>query len=507
MKKLKELIRIITKAKARNIEVIGQASARPTKVAQFYEALQNGELDTDEQAARYFYGKRGKASNYWNLKSELKKRLLNSLFFINLDDPHLIKQEKAYYRCYKDWAAAKILLRQGARHVAIELLEGVLRDALRYDFTELSLQASQVLRFHYGSREGNLKKVKYYNEIHHRCQQAWLYESQAEEYYTLLTAELARGRSAKKAISRRALEYYEQLKEPLQQYPTYRLLLIGHLIRVVAYRSLNDYEGTIASCREAICAFEDKPYKVRTPLYTFLHQQLLAHIQLKQFEKGKAAAEAAARLAHAGTANWFINLELMLALSLHTRNYKEAYRVYRRAVRHRGFRRLRPVDQEQWRVSGAYLQFLMEIGELEGEKGQGGKFRISKFLNEVPVFSQDKRGRNIAILIAQILFLIVRKQYGRAISRFDAIEKYRLRYLHRESSLRRSNYFVRMLLVIPDCSFHKAAVLRKAKPWLKKLRATPLQLAHQPHGVEVIPYEQLWEFTVESLEPKFFRSR
>jgi hypothetical protein len=36
-------------------------------------------------------------------------------------------------------------------------------------------------------------------------------------------------------------------------------------------------------------------------------------------------------------------------------------------------------------------------------------FKIGKFLNEVPIFSKEKRGMNISILVVQILFMLVRK--------------------------------------------------------------------------------------------------
>lgn len=509
MKLLLELVRIVTKGKARHIEVLAPDTDGNSKLTELYDALCAGKVKTDEEALQYLYGARPKASSFRNLKMGLKKRLLNSLLFINLYDSSLTEQERAYYQCQKDWAVVKVLLRKGARLMAINLAEKALKLALRFDLTEIAVQASQVLRFHYGTRIGDLKKMEEYGQLHKRCMEAWRYESQAEEYYSLLIANYINERSVKVEASRQAEEYYENLKGAMAEFRTYRLLLLGYLIRIIAFRSVNDYKGTVGACEEAIRAFEAKDYEVKTPVYTFLHQQILAHIQLKQFEEGNETARKAAGLIPAGSVNWFINLEMLMILSLHTCRYQRAYEVYREAVGHNRFQKLRDIDKEQWRINGAYIHFLLEIGRAraEGCNGQLKKFRLARFLNEVPVFSRDKQGMNVAILIIQTLFLIVKKRFSEAINRIDAVNKYRTRYLVKDKALKRSNFFINMLLQIPLCNFHKAAVLRKSERYYKQLKATPLEVANQTHGIEIIPYEDLWEFALESLDAKFYKPR
>ncbi|MCO6476310.1 MAG: hypothetical protein J5I94_06800 [Phaeodactylibacter sp.] len=509
MKTLLELARIATKSKLRRVEVLSIEAENNKKLMKLYDALCTGKVETDEEAQRYLYGVKRKPSTFRNLKSGLKKRLLNSLLFIHLSDPSLNEQEKAYYQCQKDWAVVKVLLRRGGRPLAIKLAEKTLREARRFDLTEIVVQASQVLRFHYGARTGDMKKMKAYGQLHKRYLEAWRHESLAEEYYALLVADYIKERSVKAGASRLAMEYYERLKGAMAEFPTYRLLFLGHLIRIIAFRSVNDYQMTVEACEEAIRAFEAKDYEVKTPIYTFLHQQILAHIQLRQFEEGNCTARKAAKLIPGGSVNWFINMEMLMILSLHTRRYQQAAEVYLEAISHPRFSKLRAIDKEQWRINGAYIHFLLETGKasLEADNGRLRKFRLARFLNEVPVFSRDKQGMNVAILIIQTLFLIVKKRYSDAINRIDAIDKYRTRYLVRDKALKRSNLFVKMLLQIPLSNFHKAAVLRRAEPYYEQLRAIPLEVANQTHGIEVIPYEDLWEFALESLDLKFHKRR
>jgi hypothetical protein len=139
---------------------------------------------------------------------------------------------------------------------------------------------------------------------------------------------------------------------------------------------------------------------------------------------------------------------------------------------------------------------LNEIGKISPRKDSS--FRISKFLNEVPVYSKDKRGLNIAILIIQFLFLLHKRRYSELIDRADALKQYCYRYLRKDDTFR-SHCFIRMLLQIPRADFNRIRTERYAESYMKKLKSVPLIVSDQSIEVEVIPYDDLWEMTLELL--------
>ena len=51
-------------------------------------------------------------------------------------------------------------------------------------------------------------------------------------------------------------------------------------------------------------------------------------------------------------------------------------------------------------------------------------FRINKFLNEVPIYSKDKRGSNISILIIHVFYLFINKKYDLILNRLESIKAY-----------------------------------------------------------------------------------
>lgn len=110
---------------------------------------------------------------------------------------------------------------------------------------------------------------------------------------------------------------------------------------------------------------------------------------------------------------------------------------------------------------------------------------------------------NIPVLIVQFLYDIVDKRYDAGIERVEAVQKYVSRYL-RKDELFRSNCFLKMLVQIPEAGFHREAVVRKAERYLSQLAETPLAIANQPHEIEIIPYEDLWQMILEILPNQRF---
>ena len=203
------------------------------------------------------------------------------------------------------------------------------------------------------------------------------------------------------------------------------------------------------------------------------------------------------------THSWYLQYELLLVLSLRSKEYVEVIDILNLIFNSRKFNDQPLAMQERWFINASYVHFLIAIGKIDGANLKIGKFRLGKFLNSVPTYSKDKRGLNIPILIVQFLFMIIQNKYDEAIDRIEAIKKYTSRYIRKGENLR-SHCFLNMLLQIPACSFHRAAVLRKTEKWHQKLKANPIELANQPHEVEIIPYEDLWDYIINFLENSFF---
>lgn len=508
MDSLKELAKIIQDNRLEELELLGQGGIEDSRIEEFYYGLLAERFEDDDAASDHFFGAGRNHSSYQKLKNRTKSTLLNHVFFLNENKSNFSNRQKAYFRCYRYWAASKILWGLYKYQVGADIAEKVLKQARFFDFSDIVADVAKHLRMAYGTQRGDQKKFDEYNQLYKEYHKISYYEDLAEEYYTELSMGLVKEKGLDQQRHQKAKDYYAELEPVMKKYDAYRLHLSGNLIRLIAHTSINDYERTIDICEEAIAFFEKKKYATHLPLQVFYYQLIVCHTQLKQYAEGKQAAEKCLDLLEEGAFNWFKYQELYFTLSMHTQNYQQAYRVFLNTVNHRQFDKMPASVKEIWNIFEAFLQTLYHLDKVQEENDDDhlSKFRYGRFINATPHLNRDKRGMNIPILIAQILTLIIHRKYGQAIERIEAIEKYCSRYLTKDDTYR-SNCFIKMLLQVPANNFHRVAVERKTAKYLKKLQAVPLDMAKQTHEIEIIPYEELWRMLIGSLDNNFRRSR
>jgi hypothetical protein len=353
------------------------------------------------------------------------------------------------------------------------------------------------LRLHYGTIDGDQKKYEHSRTLYTEYQQIWMMENEAEELYTRFVNQYVNSRATKEELTGEAEEFYERIRPNLDKCDSFRLHLCGRLLELMVHSSRNDYVKSADACRSAIEFFENKPYNSSLPMQAFYYQLVVCHVQLKEFEKGADIIRRYQDIYEDGSFNWFKLQELFFLLAMHTGHYQEAFDVYEKVAQHNKLSTQPAGIQETWKILEAYAHFLVHNGKVEREPTT--RFRLSKFLNEIPKFSQDKRGMNIPVLVAQVLFMFADKQFAHTIDRIEALDRYCSRYLKKNDTFR-SNCFIKMLLAIPEAGFHREAVVRKAQKFRELLDSMPMELSNQAHGIEIIPYEALWEMALEMLD-------
>jgi hypothetical protein len=468
---------------------------------QLFEGIHQKKISTDDDASELLYDAQKGGSKLHNLKERLKERLLSVLFLLDFQAPNHSDRQKMFFECNKRWSAGMVLLSKNAKLNGIGQLEEMLRHTLHYEFTDLTLNALSALRLHYGTVFGDQHKYKLYREMYRHNQEVLLMENEAEDAYTHLVSHYVNSKATNLDISDKAAEYFAKLAPYMEVCTSFRLHLCARLIETTIYSSRNDYAATARVCEEAIAFFRSKEYESNLPLQAFYYQLVVCYIQLREFDKGRAIMEQYQSIFEEGSFNWFKLQELYFLLATYTRHYTAAFEVLDRSKK-----MLRQNNQpaqitEMWKIYEAYVCYLAQIGKIDtpGALEAASKFRMGKFLNEIPTYSKDKRGMNIPILVVQILFSLSEHNYAQSIDRIDAIEKYCGRYLKQDDTFR-SSCLIKLLLQIPASSFHREGVVRRSAKFLEQLQSKPVEVAYQTHEIEIIPYEDLWSMTIESLQ-------
>ena len=497
MQDLKELILLLRQHNIHPLKHLTGLSDGKSKLLSLFEGISKGKFNSDQEAAAQLYeGEKSDSSKYRKLKSDLREKLLDTVFHINTDLEHYSDYQKAYYECHKQWVMVRFLTGQNANTAALTLATRLLRQSEKFDFTLLCMDIASYLRIQYGLRESNDKRFREANEQFNFYRRVYDAECLAEELYTALVVRTVNNRSANGEVHQLAGDYYSKIAPDLDQYHTYKLHMYGYMIGLMQYTTVNDYLSALQLCEKAIHFFKNRPYEARVPLQIFYYQHLICHIHLRQFEEGKESARQCIRLMQEGTFNWFKYNELYLHLLLHTKQYDQAADLLWNTLDHPRFEFLPDNAKELWRIYESYVYYLASLGRITFPSKY--QFKLAKFINETTIFSKDKSGMNIAIIVIKLLILLQERKFSRLLDEVEATEQYCYRHLRGENT-KRSYYFLKMLLQVPLGQFERTTIETKTQRLLEKLMAVPLQVANQTSEIEIIPYEDLWALAMETL--------
>ncbi len=494
---LKDLVKTITRNKVKNIEVLGNPGEEGSMVEAFYDAISKDKVQSDEEAAKFLYGKNEspKSQAYLRLKGRLERNLLNTAFFVDVNQPMFNDRIKALYNCYRDFAAAYILLLREAKKAGIDVLEHLLEQTIKYEFVELTSDIASRLRYEYARMVGSALMHERYAKIHREYEEKRRLEMMALEYFeTLINYYIVR-RSPNEEIHRLASNYYDELRPMALKADTCQYHYLTAQIGNIKYLSVNDCESALGICNESLSLLKGRTNTNRGALVSISFQKIACLTQLRIYDgQAEEAIGYCLSLEEEGAFNWFRTHELHLHYCLFARRYEEALGLFEKASQHPKFETLGGAVRDNWQVYGGYLHLLAALGKLELAKVDAavGTFRYARLSNEIEVLDKDKQGMNIPLILLPVLYHLVKGTFDTAEISLEALEKYRKRYLDNDMN-RRSAAFLNMLIAYAKRDYKSASAEKKIKKELEVLAKEQPQVAGQTFAVEIIPYEDLWE--------------
>lgn len=166
MKKLKELILVVTPNKLKKITLLSDLSEQ-TKLKQLYNGIHENKWKDEDAAMEDIYGNNEKSrASFSKLKHDLAHKLFDSFPLINITDGEQWEHRKAIWECYTIHHTAFLLLRlTAARNTAIELFEKIFPKCLKYQFADLVANIAEKLASHYYQMNPDYKKATYYQAL------------------------------------------------------------------------------------------------------------------------------------------------------------------------------------------------------------------------------------------------------------------------------------------------------------------------------------------------------
>ena len=206
-----------------------------------------------------------------------------------------------------------------------------------------------------------------------------------------------------------------------------------------------------------------------------------------------------------GTPAWLKTLELLTYAALRSGQYDAAITHYLQATKHGLYEQNSTLMmRDVFKVYFAQISLMHEGGRYVPSKEYSDlfkdKFRLGNFMNDLEITEKDKSGLNVCVLFVDIAFKLIRGNADQITERFEAIQKYLQRYAEEEGKGRVYSY---AKLIEGGIKYNwKVKNLRNEaffKAPLYHLETTDVDILNMRFELEVLPYEELWEFILERL--------
>lgn len=439
--------------------------------------------------------------NKKGLNKNKTKKLFDSLFcdIVHTEESELQRTElrKEYFSIYKNLILAKIFLQNWNYDISYKITNLAIESCRKFHIREqlpellsVKLRIEHVLNLK--ERKNTLIQLKqelinYHNERN--------IEADIMDLFKIIEQNNLISKKAGNLASN-LLGKYSKFKDQNNslhfQYHLHRISLID------AYYSKN-YNSILAVAENADLYFSNQKAPFRPGILTFKYIKIEVYIFQFNFKKVDILIEKLLKDTPKYSMHFLRIKECYIISKFFEKKYSECVKEFfnlKKVIEK--FRKTRA--ESRWKLIEAYIFILLESGQAKHPQGKK-RFSVPKLINEVTPFIKDKMVMNIPILVAQMSFHIIRKEYEKAFDRIEALSKYSTRYLKRNETFR-SNCFIKMLIEIPKNNFNKLRVERHTKKLREKLSSLSIEDSHQPFYMEIIPYENLWEIIMDSLDAK-----
>ncbi len=456
--------------------------------SRLYHAVKEDKTLDEEILLDRLYNNKDKEDAYKMLKSRVKRKLYNQLFFLDIDKNQIIgKVTSLELKCRKLLYFAEVLRSLGEIELAEQQFKKVLTITESAELTKYAIDALEKYLILVAERKF---KVQYFEEVTfklHKLYEIYEYERKTKLLYYDVRFHVKLGVQSNYKL----LESFTKVLNEMDQYwrasGSSIVFMLLYRVKMLYYEYVGDAEGHIDYLNKSHLLF--KKGKINKLYFSEnLNNFLLvfAYLRAKKYKQGFKEAEVLKGILQEGTSNWFANLENYFMLAVHSRNYKKAEEILTEVLTNKYLKDLTSFAQERW------LLFYKYMGYISGFSMAGFSSRKMKFV------SQDKKGYNVWSLILDFIVALQQDKPELLTREKDRVRKFMSKYLKSKEDAR-TKIFLKLLLIIGK-ELDDAKVCRKKCAYMfKKLKQTPAPgIAFAE--TEIVPYESLLEIILQRLE-------
>lgn len=479
-----------------------QKDKKDTLLQKFDEVLRNHPEISDEEMCFLLYGHRKKTSEYRVIKHRYEQKLQDEVMSYCGAQKNLDNYTFRSLVAEKNYLIILALYKNGFQNVAIKLIEKNYAFCKNNDFVAISLQLSELLAKYYGFINPNIslfekymKENKYLSELIDAEYHLKRYSTLASHWYVM----------QKGGLRQNQIEEYKKMVDHgeilFKNYFSRNNFLnfnnIAHYYYILTSQAQKSLELALQASKIQQEHFPDD----RMTKYSIAINIGLSYFRLNDYQNAANAYQQALMIPAEGHRMWLEDGLIYFVILLRLKDYNKMFEVYFSHYFHKNISNFKPIH-EQWMIREAFIHLLIESEMIAVDwipENYKHKFYIKKFLNSVPIYTKDKEGLYVTILILKIIFALLTKKYDALENIYENLTQYAHKHLKRKDSLR-SYYFIKMLSALNKADYHPVLVQTYARVHYNKLIQEAYTLDNYKTMIELLPYDDLWAVIIRVLE-------
>lgn len=504
MRYLPEIIRVLDRFREPRVETLDGSFFRDRKrekAFQLYDGIRSGQFSNDSLAAEALYKTQSTDQRYTTLKGNLKRRLLNTLFHLNLRRVGFSESAQAGYALKKRAFLVHALVTLGARSAAMNLAKRNLELAQHYQVTDIAYEMCVLLRTH-AALNTRLALYEHFDELVKKYLRLLREEEAAWECFDRVNMTMNRFTGGRRRFAERFTEYAEKLKTMLSEDSSFAFRMNYYRVLGAAHGASGKHRDRIATMDEACRYLDSVPHLAQRPRYgEFKLQQIDSLLRVGKITEAGILAEEAAEILkkYPGYIQRFSLDEYRLLILMNSLRFNEAIKLYFDVTSHYDFQSLPPSLLERWKIYEYYLHFALQKTGVAADSPFRHRFNVEALIDAVPASGRDKVGMNVALRILQILYLLEDGQFRAIFDRIESLTHYRTRYLVAKVT-RASHLFFKLLRVMENTGYESKPARQQGQRYYMQLKTKEFDIVDSEQELQIVPFPWLWEQILDKLE-------
>jgi hypothetical protein len=500
MKQIKELAKFVTENREKKIDLIDwDVPESDDNYRKTTELAAKNKVNTEEDISAIIDAPLG-SPKFRKFKSRLKEKLLNNVLFFDIKEEDKTPYHRALMLCGRNVYCIKVFTTIGLAKSAERLARSTLKKAVEFELYESAFYCARELRRLY-SYSGNEEEFNKYNQDAEEYARLNACENRANACLESLYVKVANTNFFKKELNDLAKIKLEEVTKIHEEAKTYLTGLFYYRVKVIYEELYEDYHAALKtweSFDKYIEGYKNYEYNIR--MAEMAVQQFYCYLCLEDYEASQKSAVKCEMYYKPPAQNWLLYKEYYFLLAMHTRKYNQATATIQQIIAMPSFRFLSDNRQEKWRLFEAYNFIMQKASGVDTDTNpQFNKFKLTKFLNETPIYNKDKEGFNISILVVQVMTFLLDKKFEELAEKVDALKRYVSRTFQKDTEYK-SQIFIKMIILADKNNYDYNKTTSATEDLFADLKIKKYKHSNSYEGLEIVPYAHLWEVVLDCIK-------